>query len=101
MAGMFLNIDVILTDPDIRGGQPIIADTTLRVTDVVAYYLHAGLTPEDLAVAFRLSLGQVHAALAYYFLNKDVLDSQMHANAAQAEQAMQNLAEQGRLIRFE
>jgi len=101
MSAGFLNIDVVKTDSAIRGGQPIIADTSLRVIDVVAYYLHAGLTPEDLAIAFQLSLGQVHASLAHYFLNKERLDADMRNNAELAEQEMQKAAKQGRLVRFE
>lgn len=101
MSATYLTIDAIIADPDIRGGRPVIAGTTLRVSDVVAYYLYAGHTPEDLAIGFNLSPGQVHAALAYYHLHKDEIDTELHENATKADVLMQQLAKQGRLIRFE
>lgn len=96
-----LNISEIVSDPAVRGGQPIIAGTRLRVSDIVAYYVHAGRTPEELAVGFSLELGQVLAALAYYHLHKAQIDAEMRANADEAEKWMNQAAKQGRLIRFE
>jgi uncharacterized protein (DUF433 family) len=61
-----LSIDEIVCNPKIRGGRPVIKGTGLRVSDVVAWTVYGGLTPEPLAVDFDLTLGQVHAALAYY-----------------------------------
>jgi uncharacterized protein (DUF433 family) len=101
MAATVLSIDAIISDPAIRGGRPIIAGTSLRVIDLAAYYRYGGQTPEELAVGFALSLGQVHAALAYYHLHKEALDGEMRADAELAEQRMHELARQGRLIRFE
>jgi hypothetical protein len=34
-----LSIDLIVSDPNVRSGRPIIAGTTLRVQDVVAGYV--------------------------------------------------------------
>lgn len=96
-----LNIEAIVSDPKIRGGRPIIAGTTLRVSDVAAYHTFGGLTPEDLAVQFRLTLGQIHAALAYYYTYKDEVDAEIRANADEAEMWRQKLAEQGRSITLE
>lgn len=70
MAATILNIESIISDPQIRNGRPVIAGTTLCVSDVVAWYNFGGLTANDIAQQFQLALGQVHAALAYYFLNK-------------------------------
>lgn len=96
-----LNIEAIISDPKLRGGRPIIAGTTLRVSDVAAYHTFGGLTPEDLAVQFRLSLGQIHAALAYYYMHQDEIDAEIRANDDEAEMWRQKLAEQGRLITLE
>ena len=101
MAAIILPIDTIISDPTIRGGKPIIAGTTLRVSDLVAYYVYAGHTPEQLAVGFSLELGQVHAALAYYHLHKSEIDDEIRANAEEAEKWAQEAAKKGRLIRFE
>ena len=96
-----LPITIIVSEPDVRGGRPVIAGTRLTVADIVAYYIYGGLTPENLAVSFKLSLGQVHAALAYYFLNKAEIEAEMRQDAAQAEQAIEALAREGRALRFE
>ena len=101
MAMTVLNIDTIISDPDVRNGRPVIAGTTLCVSDVVAWHNFGGLTAEDIAQQFRLTLGQVHAALAYYFLNKQVIDDEICANADEADVALAELAKQGKLIRFE
>jgi uncharacterized protein (DUF433 family) len=96
-----LNITEIISDPAVRGGRPIIAGTTLRVSDVVAYYVYAGRTPEELAVGFSLDMGQVFAALAYYHLHKTDIDAEMRQNAAEADHWMNEAAKQARLIRFD
>lgn len=96
-----LNINEIVSNPAVRGGRPIIAGTTVRVPDLVAYYVYGGRAPEELAVGFSLELGQVYAALAYYHLHKTEIDAEMCDNAAESEQWMNQAAKQGRLIRFE
>ena len=101
MAATILNTDSIVSDPDIRSGRPVVNGTTLRVSDIVSWYNFGGLTAEDIAQHFQLELGQVHAALAYYFLNKQSIDEEICTNAEEAEDIMAVLAEQGRLIRFE
>jgi len=92
-------IDTIVSDPQVRGGQPIIAGTTLRVSDVVASHIYRGLSPEELAVNFALDLGQVYAALAYYYQHKAAIDAQMQAEADRAARLLADLDAQGRLIR--
>jgi uncharacterized protein (DUF433 family) len=94
-------IETIISDPKIRGGRPIIAGTTLRVSDVVAYYLYAGHTPDELAAGFNLTLGQVHAALAYYHFHRGEVDAELRNDAENAEESLKALAKQGKLIRFE
>lgn len=101
MAVVVLPIDVIVSDPDVRGGRPNISGTTLRVSDLVAYHLYAGHTPEELAVGFSLELWQVHAALAYYHMHKVEIDAEMREDSQKAEQWADKLAKQGRLMRLE
>jgi uncharacterized protein (DUF433 family) len=95
------SIETIVSDPHIRGGQPIIAGTNLRVSDLVASHIYRGLAPEALAVNFNLVLGQVYAALAFYYQHKAEIDEQMRADAAQAERLLQDIDAQHRLIRIE
>ena len=57
----------VTQDPDVRGGQPCLDHTRLRVATVV--YLHKqGKSPEDIVETYDyLSLAQVHGALVYYY----------------------------------
>ncbi len=69
-----LSIDLIVSNPKVRGGRPCIAGTGLRVTDIVMASIYHMQTPDELATGFGLTLGQVHAALAYYYEHKAELD---------------------------
>lgn len=92
-----LHIDAIVSDPAVEGGAPTIAGTRIRVSDIVAYHLYNARRPEELATDFKLSLAQVHAALAYYYAHKPEIDAEIRDNAVEAERLLQQLREQGRL----
>src|SRR5258706_15408393 len=94
-------IDTIVSDPQVRSGRPIIAGTNLRVVDVVASHIYRGLSPEELAVNFALDMGQVHAALAFYYQHKAEIDQQLRDEAARADQILGEIETQKRLIRLE
>lgn len=59
-------------------GVPTIADTTMKVTELVVEKMAYGWSPEELHFQHPyLTLGQIHAALAYYWdhaeeLNRDI-----------------------------
>jgi len=69
-----LTLDLITTDPAVRNGQPCIAGTGLRVTDLVMAHIFHRRTPDELAADCELSLAQIYSALAYYYANKYDLD---------------------------
>lgn len=59
-------------------GKPCIAGTGIRVWDVYVLYERKGKSSDEIVAAFpHLTLGDVHAALAYYWDNKDTIDRQM------------------------
>jgi uncharacterized protein (DUF433 family) len=93
-----LHIDEIVTDPHIRGGKPIIAGTTIRVSDIATWHVYAGQTPEELAVGFNLDMAKVYAALSYYFAHKDEIDNEMRLNAKEGEGHIRLLTQQGKVI---
>jgi uncharacterized protein (DUF433 family) len=65
----------IKTDKKIRGGEPIIAGTGIRVLDIAIRYEIMGMSPDEVLVAFpHLNLSQVHDALSYYYEHKDEID---------------------------
>jgi uncharacterized protein (DUF433 family) len=73
----------ITTDPDVCHGRPCIAGTRVRVMDVVAAH-EQGVSPAELQDYFDtrpLTLGEIHAALAYYNDHRDAIE----ADFAEAE----------------
>ncbi|MBL8130548.1 MAG: DUF433 domain-containing protein [Anaerolineae bacterium] len=78
---------MIVSNPKIRRGRPIIAGTTLMVQDVAAHHIYHNYTPEALAHALQISLAQVHAALAYYYAHQEEIDTQLAADLEYARGA--------------
>ena len=97
MAITVLNIDTIVSDPTIRDGRPIIDGRSVTVSDLVARYRRWGLSPEELAIRFKLQLGQVHAALAYYYMHQDEIDAEMRRDQQIAERLKAELDHDGKL----
>ena len=59
-------------------GVPTIAGTTTKVVELVAEKLAYGWSPEEIHLQHPyLSMGQVHAALAYYWDHAEELDKDM------------------------
>lgn len=58
----------ITKTPGVCGGKVRIADHRIKVSHIVAEHEHLGLCPDEICDAHPgLTLGKVHAALAYYF----------------------------------
>src|SRR4026209_2158956 len=71
-------------DPKIRGGRPKIAGTGLTVSRIAIWY-KMGMTPEEIALEYpHLTLAQVHAALAYYHVNRDEIEADIAQEDAAA-----------------
>lgn len=75
------DIKYIVTDPEIYGGRPIIAGHRIAVIDV-AVWTKQGMTSEQIAAEFPLTLAQIHAALAYYYDHREELDKQLSEDEA-------------------
>ncbi len=80
------SINLIASDPDVRGGRPCIAGTGIRVLDIVAAMLFHDQTPAEIAEAYALSLAQVHAALAYYYEHKAEIDADLREQIARGRE---------------
>jgi uncharacterized protein (DUF433 family) len=67
----------IVKEPGYCGGKAAIDATRVRVNNVV-FLWKEGKTPEEILVEYPdLSLGQVHAALGYYYDNKDEIEAEL------------------------
>lgn len=76
--------------PHVRGGRPRIAGTRLAVADIVMLHLRMGKSLEEIAGKYQVGLGDVHAAMAYYYDHRSVIDADMLADETYAEMSQRN-----------
>lgn len=73
--------------PGVCGGKACIAGHRIRVLDIVAWHEIRGYCPDEIVTMFPgISLADVHAALAYYFDNRDEIDEEFRREDTIAEQ---------------
>jgi uncharacterized protein (DUF433 family) len=71
-------------------GTPIIVGTTMKVVELVTAHLAHGWSPAELHFQHPyLTLGQIHAALAYYWDHQAALDAEIERRWQLSEQARQ------------
>jgi uncharacterized protein (DUF433 family) len=67
----------VTKQPGVRGGRACIDETRIAVVDIVAM-LKMGKSAEEMLVAYpSLNLAQVHAALSYYYENRNEIDAEL------------------------
>lgn len=71
---------LIVKDPTLRGGRPIIAGTGTTVRTIAGLY-KLGLSAEDISGELPLTLAQVYAALTYYHLYPAEIEADIRADA--------------------
>jgi uncharacterized protein (DUF433 family) len=83
---MSTEIDSLLTStPNIRNGQRCISGTGISVHRIAVLH-NLGHSIEDIVRKYEhLTPAGVHAALAYYFANKQQIDAEIAADEANAE----------------
>jgi len=54
----------IVVDPKVMGGKPVIRGTRITV-DLILELLASGMTPEEIAEDYKISVEDVRAALLY------------------------------------
>ena len=79
------SINLIYRNPDVRGGRPCIVGTGLRVIDIVMAMRWNGRSPEQMADDYQITLGQVYAALAYYYCNQAEIDADIREGERKSE----------------
>jgi uncharacterized protein (DUF433 family) len=97
MTANILSIDEIVSDPQVRGGRPSIRGTGVTVMNVVLAHTGPDKFPlERVAHGFDLTLGQVHAAMAYYYNHQAELDAVQSQEDADTTALMADLVRQGK-----
>ncbi|MDX1744731.1 MAG: DUF433 domain-containing protein [Halobacteriales archaeon] len=61
----------IVATEGVLGGDPRIEGHRIGVYHVYRRHTDGGQSPEEIAAAYELTVGEVHAALAYAFSNPD------------------------------
>ena len=74
---------LVIRNPELRDGRPIIAGTGVTVRTVVGYY-KLGMTPEEISDEMGIALSGVYGALAYYHLNREEIEADILANSEEA-----------------
>jgi uncharacterized protein (DUF433 family) len=81
---------MIASKPGIHGGRPIIAGTGVTVQRIAVWH-KLGYSPEEIARKIEhLSLAQIHAALAYYYANREAIETDIAAEDETYERLMHN-----------
>lgn len=60
--------------PGVAGGKPRITGHRITVQDVVVWHERVGLSADEIATEYDLSLADVYAALAYYYDHREKID---------------------------
>ncbi len=68
----------IKISPVIAGGRPHIAGHRITVQSIVIWNRDLGLTVQDIASMYHLTVGDVNAALGYYRDHRDEIESFIH-----------------------
>lgn len=60
--------------PGVAGGKPRIAGHRITVQDIVVWHERLGLSADEIATEYGLSLADVYAALTYYYDHREEID---------------------------
>jgi uncharacterized protein (DUF433 family) len=84
MAAKTLDQHIEIT-PGIAGGKPRIAGHRITVQNVVIWHERMGMSADEIATEYDLSLADVYAALAYYFDHRSEIDQSIEEGEAFVE----------------
>ena len=70
---------LIITDPKLRSGRPIIAGTGTSVRRVAALYKQGNNAEEIARRLDRVTMTHIYAALTYYHANRKEIDEDLAA----------------------
>ena len=76
----------ITKTPGVCGGKPCIAGRRIRVQDVYIWYELMGMSDNEIASQYNLTLAQIHAALTYAFENLDEIKADIEGSDRIAEE---------------
>ena len=90
MRGKTLDEHIEVT-PQVSGGRPRIAGRRITVQDIVIWHERLGRSPDEIALDHDVTLGDVHAALAYCFDHREEVDRSIAEDRAFAAALRQQI----------
>lgn len=60
--------------PGVCGGKPRIAGHRITVQNIAVWCVRMGMSPDEVAQQYDVTLADIHAALAYYFDHREEID---------------------------
>jgi len=70
--------------PGVVGGKARIAGHRIRVMDIVVWHEKRGWSPDEIVALYpSLTLGDIYAALAYYFDHREEIEAEFERETAQ------------------
>lgn len=72
----------IETTPGVAGGKPRIAGHRITVQNIVVWHERMGMSADEIATDYGLTLADVYAALAYYYDHREEIDASIRADEA-------------------
>jgi uncharacterized protein (DUF433 family) len=76
----------IETTPGVSGGKPRIAGRRITVQNIAIWHERMGLSADQIATDYELSLAEVYAALAYYHDHRDEIEQSIREGQALVEE---------------
>jgi uncharacterized protein (DUF433 family) len=76
--------------PGVCGGKPRVAHRRITVQDISIWHERLGLSADQIASEFGLTLAEIHAALAYYFAHRDEVEQSIREGQTLAEAVRQS-----------
>jgi len=68
--------------PSVTGSKPRIAGHRITVQNIVIWHEWMGLTADEIAAEYGITLSDVYAALAYYYDHRDEMNESIRADEA-------------------
>jgi uncharacterized protein (DUF433 family) len=76
----------IAETPGICGGKPRIAGRRIKVQYIAIWHVRMGMSIKKIAREYDLELADIHAAIAFYYDNRDEIDRQIAEDEAFVEE---------------
>src|SRR5881628_3127381 len=80
---------LIVSTPGTLGGKPRIAGRRISVQDIAIWHERMGMSPDEIATDYDLTLAEVYAALAYYHDHREEIEARIREGRAVVEEMKQ------------